>query len=402
MAIRQQDIIKISDALRFNIKQNTVVINTGSKKLRQPIEVLKVMSVFATEKTVEKGFAQLSAEAKNKKEWLAMSTAFNTLLKEGVFDVNNKQNNSIGFHKARFDSFPVHIRMLNDKTRTLAFQNAIRELVTSDDIVLDIGTGNGILAATAAMCGAKHVYAVEQTDFIEVARAVFKANGLDDKITLIRGNSKDIELPQKATVLVSEIIGNDPFDEGILATFKDAKQRLLTADARLIPSQIHVYAALWEMPDGLYSKNIPAQKNIEQWKEWYGIDFSAFGQFIEQGDNGNIPLKTPISENWKQLAPDCLITSVDFYKDITTPQVSVVASTSETGIFNALQVSFEAVLSPKQMISTRYSVKQTDNHWASVVKQLLHPVQVTKEKKITFDYTLKNLKSFIELKKETV
>lgn len=356
--------------------------------------------MFATEKTVQDGFAQLSAEAKNKKEWLTMSTAFHILMKEGVLSLSNKQQHSFGFHRTRFDSFPVHIRMLNDKTRTLAFQNAIRELVTSDDIVLDIGTGNGILAATAAMCGAKHVYAIEQTDFIEVAHAVFKANGLDDKITLIHGNSKNIDLPQKATVLVSEIIGNDPFDESILATFKDAKERLLTADAKLIPNQIDVYATLWEMPNGIYSKNIPAQKNIEQWKECYGVDFSVFRQFITSDKNEHIPLKTTISDNWKQLAPDCLVTSVNLYKDITAPQSSVVTSAAETGILNALQVSFEAVLSPKQMISTRYSLKQMDNHWTSVVKQLLHPIQVTKEKKIVLNYMLKNLKSFIEIKKQ--
>ncbi len=42
------------------------------------------------------------------------------------------------------------------------------------DIVLDIGTGTGILAATAAKCGAARVYAVEQSSVAKLATKVFE------------------------------------------------------------------------------------------------------------------------------------------------------------------------------------------------------------------------------------
>jgi len=52
--------------------------------------------------------------------------------------------------------------MLNDRQRTRSYQQAIREIVTPDDIVVDIGTGTGVPAATAAMAGTKDVYAIER------------------------------------------------------------------------------------------------------------------------------------------------------------------------------------------------------------------------------------------------
>src|SRR4051812_12021176 len=120
------------------------------------------------------------------------------------------------------DVMQLHLEMLNDRTRTLSFIEAIRETVRPDDIVLDIGTGTGILAATAARAGARHVYAIEAGQIQKVARALFESNGLKDRITLIRGWSTQIELPERADVLISEVIGHEPLAEDVLETTADA------------------------------------------------------------------------------------------------------------------------------------------------------------------------------------
>ncbi len=46
-------------------------------------------------------------------------------------------------------------RMVSDHTRTNAFAAAIREVVQPGDVVLDVGTGTGILAMFAAKAGAR-------------------------------------------------------------------------------------------------------------------------------------------------------------------------------------------------------------------------------------------------------
>ncbi len=398
MKIDQENIIKISPTLQFSIAERNVVINTGNKKLRQPLEVLKLISVFSTWKTVKVGFAELSAAAKNKKEWFALSGAFNELLKHGFFVAKDQNKITFGSHNAAFDAFPVHVRMLNDKTRTHAFQNAIKELVTPNDVVLDIGTGNGILAATAALCGAKHVYAVERTEFIEVARAVFKANGLEDKITLIKGDSKELELPEKATMLVSEIIGNDPFDEGILATFKDAKERLLTSNAKIIPRLLKVYATLLEMPEQVRSAKLVTAKSIAQWKEWYEIDFSVFNQFVVSDENIITSVKGTAVEQWKQLAPTVELVALDFRGNMQVNDSFHKIQIQTSGELNAVLISFDAVLSDQQTISTLPGKTGEDNHWVSKLHQLSKPLQVEVDNDIVLHYALKNLKSVIRVK----
>lgn len=56
--------------------------------------------------------------------------------------------------------------MLKDEVRTLTYRNAMyhNKHVFKDKIVLDVGSGTGILSMFAANAGAKHVYGVRQTD----------------------------------------------------------------------------------------------------------------------------------------------------------------------------------------------------------------------------------------------
>jgi protein arginine N-methyltransferase 1 len=51
--------------------------------------------------------------------------------------------------------------MIADKGRTSAYARALESLVVPESVVLDIGTGAGILALLACRAGAARVYAVE-------------------------------------------------------------------------------------------------------------------------------------------------------------------------------------------------------------------------------------------------
>ena len=81
--------------------------------------------------------------------------------------------------------------------RTRAYQRAIEENPDDfkDKIVLDIGCGTGILSIFAARAGAKHVYAIENAEIALFAEEIIKRNGLQSKITVIKGKMEEIVLP---------------------------------------------------------------------------------------------------------------------------------------------------------------------------------------------------------------
>ena len=90
-------------------------------------------------------------------------------------------------------------QMLTDHNRMAAYHSAIvgNSEVFKDKVVMDVGTGSGILACWAAQAGAKRVYAVEYTDMAKHARNVVRANGLDHIVTVIQGAVEEVILPEE-------------------------------------------------------------------------------------------------------------------------------------------------------------------------------------------------------------
>jgi methylase of polypeptide subunit release factors len=152
--------------------------------------------------------------------------------------------------KLRTAMLPVwHVPMVNDAPRNDAYEAAIKASVRPGDLVLEIGTGSGLLAMMAARAGAM-VVTCEATPWIaRAARQVIAANGLADRITVINALSSDVRigpggLPRPADVLLSEIVASDFLSERILPAVNDAKARLLAPGARIIPERGGVYCAL--------------------------------------------------------------------------------------------------------------------------------------------------------------
>ena len=85
-----------------------------------------------------------------------------------VYDLMNETN---------FAGLAEHEEMLSDSVRVQAYHRGIRRNVRPGDVVVDLGTGTGLLAFMASRAGAKKVYAVEHSDFIEIAREIGRHNG---------------------------------------------------------------------------------------------------------------------------------------------------------------------------------------------------------------------------------
>jgi protein arginine N-methyltransferase 1 len=128
-----------------------------------------------------------------------------------------------------------HGRMLRDPQRVGSYLEALRDHVSPDMVVLEIGTGIGFFAVAAAKLGAEEVIAVEIDSSVYVAKGVADANDVSDTIVFYRGSSLDLELEQKANLVISDLRGVLPFYGEHLRIIIDARERLTTPDAVFIP-----------------------------------------------------------------------------------------------------------------------------------------------------------------------
>lgn len=139
-----------------------------------------------------------------------------------------------------------HVQMLNDRARNEFFQKALHK-VAPDRVVLDVGTGTGLLAAYALQAGAKFVYAVERDEHYasmaqEILSGLFDASRF--QVILADFWTTDIDgkiPPNSVEVMVAENVGPALFEEGMDFTWHSARP-FLAADAVSIPDRLHIDA----------------------------------------------------------------------------------------------------------------------------------------------------------------
>lgn len=159
---------------------------------------------------------------------------------------------TVGANRATCALIPRwHFAMLNDLGRNQAFAAAIREAIDPDSLVLDIGSGTGLLAMLAAQHGGTQIVSCEANRLIaRMATQIVAHNGFDDRIRVLPKLSTDLiigkDLPRPADLLVTEIVDCGLLGEGILPTIRHARTHLLREGSRMIPQAGRVFAALLE------------------------------------------------------------------------------------------------------------------------------------------------------------
>lgn len=136
-----------------------------------------------------------------------------------------------------------HGAMLADRVRMDAYAAALEQVVRPGCVVLEIGTGTGMMALLACRLGARKVYAVEPGDAIHLGRAVARAAGFADRIAFLQDVSTRVELPERADVVVSDLRGVLPTFERHIASIADARDRLLAPGGVLVPRTDTLFAA---------------------------------------------------------------------------------------------------------------------------------------------------------------
>ena len=118
-----------------------------------------------------------------------------------------------------------------------AYRAAIERYVTPQDCVADIGTGTGVLALLAAAKNPRKVYAVERSKpLIDYARASAAANGIDNVI-FIASSSRKFRPAEPVDVVVQEQMGIALFDEDMVETIIDVRDRCLKPGGKILPAR---------------------------------------------------------------------------------------------------------------------------------------------------------------------
>jgi hypothetical protein len=144
-----------------------------------------------------------------------------------------------------------HFAMLNDPERNEAFAETLARRVKPGSHVLDIGSGAGLLAMMAADAGAGRVTTCEANPVLaEIARRIIAEHGMSDIITVIPKWSTDLvvgrDLPERADLIVSEIIDCGLIGEGMFPTMRHARSELLADGGQLLPESARIYGSLIE------------------------------------------------------------------------------------------------------------------------------------------------------------
>ena len=229
----------------------------------------------------------------------------------------------------------MHRELLLDDVRTNAFRDAIRQLVTPQTVVLDIGTGSGILSFFACEAGARRVFAIDATHSADVATFLSRHLGYSDRMQLFHDHSTKVELPEPADLLVTETLGPFGFDEHILGSVIDARNRLLRPGAAIVPQRIDLSLAPAEAPALI-------EQHIGFWqREQFGFDLSPMAVFA----SNVIYVRNVDSASF--LAPPANVIATDLMT-IASPNVSGKThfTTSRPGLLCGFAGWFRATLAP--------------------------------------------------------
>lgn len=173
-----------------------------------------------------------------------------------------------------------HEALLGDGGRNRPFYRALQRTVRSDSTVLDIGTGTGIWAIVAARLGARRVVAVEMEPLlIEIIRELARINGVADRVEVVLGDSRQLNLAREFDVVFTETIGHVGFDEQIVSITNDARQRFLKPGGILIPETVSLLAAAVSFPKG--RNKLPVKVPLD------------YGYFESLAQNSPVPAAKP-------------------------------------------------------------------------------------------------------------
>lgn len=140
-----------------------------------------------------------------------------------------------GFRGGSAIPLVYHYNLLCDESRLSGFRNAILNTIEKNDIVVDLGSGPGILSLIAAE-KAKKVYAVDLDPYtIAAGKNIISKYPNSDKIEFIQADARIVELEEKVDVVICEMLDTALICEHQVPVMNNAIENLLKTTGKVVP-----------------------------------------------------------------------------------------------------------------------------------------------------------------------
>jgi predicted RNA methylase len=145
---------------------------------------------------------------------------------------------------------------LHDVVRTRMWKEAIEDTVKPGDVVVDAGSGTGILGVFAALAGAKKVYCIElHPRFVDLIEHLAARNGVSDVIEVIHADATTVDIAEPVDVLICELLCTGQFFEPQVQVVNHLRQ-FMKPDGSVIPKRVRSFVRLMDAQEMLYGVRI--------------------------------------------------------------------------------------------------------------------------------------------------
>jgi predicted RNA methylase len=374
--------------LHLDARNELTVTLAGRAQVCGP-HALRLLEIFSRPIAVGEALEVLKPTLTGTQDWMLALRTIQQLEVAGVLTDEDGQGS-----EAPFDRASIHIDMLNDRGRTEAFIKAIQQTVNAGDVVVDLGTGTGILAVAAVKAGARKVYAIEAGAVRHQAEALFRDNGCTERIEIVPGWSTQVALPESADVVLGELLGNDPFGEDITEVYRDAVRRFLKPGGKVLPLRVELWALLVTVPEEITARHRFESSGLAVWEKAYGIKFKALKP---TDDSVNFTVMPQSARKWTVLSQPVNLKQADLTSgnESASPDMAEIAILGD-GLVNGMLLFFTATLCDGVQLSTNPATVTEDGHWRNVVRLFPMAQEVRQGQLLKLDCTAGYLKALLK------
>ena len=175
-----------------------------------------------------------------------------------------------------FSSIDIVSQCMLDLERSDKLLEALKEVISPDSKVLDVGTGTGLLALLSAKLGAKSVKAIEFDPYVaKVANDNVLKNGFKEIVEIIEGDATSFTFKEKQIfdVVVMELLTTGLIDEVQVPAINNLHEKgYVTNNTVFVPSNVLTSITLVNSDYNLYGLNMKMIRHL--WKDFPNSDKS--------------------------------------------------------------------------------------------------------------------------------